>query len=85
MKERGKRGGGKDEEGSTSTNDCDYMILCMMLLFMLIKSMLLQKLLWLVRFHPLMLQIVASPGAAKHCILEQGARVANVSGGGESR
>ena len=60
--ERGKKGGGKDEEGSTSTNDCDYMILCMMLLFMLIKSMLLQKLLWLVRFHPLMLQIVASPG-----------------------
>ena len=58
-----EEGRGKDEEGSTSTNDCDYMILCMMLLFMLIKSMLLQKLLWLVRFHPLMLQIVATPGA----------------------
>ena len=56
-----EEGGGEDEEGSTSTNDCDYNdILSAAIIYVDNEYVITEAV--VVRFHPLMLQIVASPG-----------------------
>ena len=57
---REQRGGEKMKREAPVPIIMIVMIYLMMLLLMLIMNMYLQKLLWLI--HPLMLQIVASPG-----------------------
>ena len=58
---RKERGGGKDEEGSTSTNNCDYNDISIDATIYVDNEYVITEAV-VVRFHPLMLQIVASPG-----------------------